>query len=56
MSIFEDKKHNNINFIGQVPVTAVPEDINRRQKVGNIDRPLQWPHGVVSVPNAGENK
>ncbi len=55
MSIFEDKKHNGLEYVGQVPVTAVPEDINRRQQVGNIDRPLVRSHGVKSVPN-GDNR
>ena len=57
MSIFEDKKHNDPKYVGQVPVKSVPEDIMRRNRMsyaeGNRSQ-LPWPHGVRSVPNAGD--
>lgn len=63
MSIFEDKKHNNGKYVGQVPVTPVPEDIAQHTKMSyaaegypSERKMLPWPHGVRSVPNAGENK
>lgn len=53
MSIFEDKKHNDPKYVGQKPVTAVPEDIGRKGNVGNINEDnYPWSHGTRSVPNA----
>ncbi len=58
MSIFEDKKHNNGKYVGQVPVLSVPEDITRKTRVvyavnGRDNYP--WPHSVRHVPDPMPN-
>lgn len=52
MNIFEDKKHNDMRFIGQKPVRSVmvPEE-SRDAKAGLINHQVEQPMSVKNLPN-----
>jgi hypothetical protein len=52
MSIFEDKKHNSIHYIGQKPVMVpqVPED-TKDGTYGLVNHTMMRDNSVRHVPN-----
>jgi hypothetical protein len=58
MSIWEDKKHNDPKYVGQVPVTPVPEDLSRHRRMSySVDgrNQIPWPHSVRHVQDPFPN-
>jgi len=52
MSIFEDKKHNGLPYVGQKPVSSVltPED-TKNATYGLIDHTVMQNASVRHIPN-----